>query len=492
MQIKEKRSFIITIVVTLIALSMIVTYNFISFYTNTVNNVEAIGVNSLAAEVNQLKAYLAQGTNTLRVASDNVDYMLEQKRTLKEIEGFLEFETDKFQQEIDENFTGVYGYLNGEYVDGSNWTPPSDYVPTERDWYKAAYSANGEPVIVPPYVDAETNEVIVSVCRLLSDGKSVISLDIVLNHVQEITKEMNLNNMGYAFIVDENGMVIAHHDDTQIGKNYKKDEEMSQLLRNSEHNNSFNMDISGERSYVFTDMATDNWRVFMVISTSKLLEPSRQLLIKNIIIAVVVYALIIFFTSSSLKKIVRSVREINEKQREVENANKDLEHSKDVINYIAFTNILTKMKNRHGLYEDMNEKIKTENFTAAYFDIDNFRRVNETYGYEFGDKLLINIANKLQKELGENTEIYNIFGNEFCLIFKDNIQGAKAMNIANTAFNIISNTYNIDKKDIRVYASGAMYYNTPAVCDTVDKMLLKLEDIVREIKHSGGNNCRFM
>lgn len=489
MKKKEKNIFIVTIAFMLVALALMVTFNFLSFYKNAVSNMEAVGTNSLNAEISEINAYLAQGMNTLRVSSDNVDYMLNQEITPDEIEQYLKFETAKFMSEIDENFTGVYGYINGQYVDGSDWIPPADYVPTERDWYIAAAEGNGDIVIVPPYVDADTNEVIISVCRMLDDGESVVSLDIVLNHIQEITEKINLNDMGYAFIVDDNDFVIAHNDSNQAGKSLT-DDEMLELLVQAGNNEYFDTKLHGESVYVFTGKATDNWRVVMIISRSKFLKSSRDVLVRNILIVIVVYAAVIFFSMFAFRKMKESMDEINRKQQQVESANKNLEHTKDVITNLAYTNIITDLKNRYSLENDIKERLETKYINVAYFDIDNFRNINETFGYDFGDNLLVKIAKKLNEEFSSYAEIYHIFGNEFCLVYNGEISNKQAEDITVEVFEAMKDKYLIGNIYVQPSVSGTVYRCSPREFVSAGAVILKLESIVREIKRNGGNFCR--
>ena len=62
-------------------------------------------------------------------------------------------------EQIDKNFTGIYGYINGQYIDGSGWIPPKEYDPLTRDWYIDAFEAGGDMVLSEPYVDAQTGSV---------------------------------------------------------------------------------------------------------------------------------------------------------------------------------------------------------------------------------------------------------------------------------------------------------------------------------------------
>ena len=89
-----------------------------------------------------------------------------------------------------------------------------------RDWYKTAAEADGEVVIVSPYIDAQTGSMVISVCKRLSDPKNVVALDVYTTHIQDIIESTSINGMGYAFIVDKNGTVIAHSDASFNGTDY--------------------------------------------------------------------------------------------------------------------------------------------------------------------------------------------------------------------------------------------------------------------------------
>lgn len=368
MKTKDRHIIIVTIVFILGALAVMVMYNFVSFSKSMKSDMELIGENSLLAEINQINTYLGQGSNTLRVSAATVEYMLQQNMSSKEIEDYLKHQTKEYQNKIDKNFTGIYGYINGEYIDGSEWIPDEDYIPTEREWYTKALEANGEVVLISPYLDAMTHEVVVSVCVLLNDGKSVLSIDIVLNTIQEITENINLSDVGYGFIVDENSMVIAHKNAEEIGKNYFTDNaEMQQLLSQSGQNKSFSMSISGESNYVFTGKTSDNWTVAMIVSSDKLFQPVRNLIIRSTIIVIAVYIVVILFSAFSLRRLEESVAELDKKQEEVELANENLQRSHDTISDIAYKNIITDFKNRYALQDDIKNKYSGHQLEIAYF-----------------------------------------------------------------------------------------------------------------------------
>ena len=230
MRNKEDISYVITLLFTLSALIFMVVHNFSSFYSNAVSNMDEMGESSLAKEREYLEGYLTKGLDVLQVTAITIEYMMQHGASSEEIEAFLTEESERYMADIDPNFTGIYGLFNGDYIDGIGWEPDGDYVPREREWYTAAKKAQGKPTIVSPYLDAQTDTVMVSVSQLLYDGDSVISLDIVLNQIQIITQDINMDGMGYGFIIDREGLVVAHSDESEKGKNYENDAEMKKLL----------------------------------------------------------------------------------------------------------------------------------------------------------------------------------------------------------------------------------------------------------------------
>ena len=299
------KQFLIPIIVIFCLLFFMVTYIFSSFYYSSVRDIEELGISNMKSEAAMIENYLNKSMDVLWVTADTVNYMMENGASSDEILQYLTTEAEHEAQQIDENFTGVYGYINGEYLDGIGWVPPDDYVPTGREWYIAAKEAGGRATIVQPYLDAQTNTVMFSVSQLLSDGESVVSLDIALNEVQTITEDMTMNDMGYGFIIDETGLIIAHFDKSEKGKMYPTNEEQKEMLHQIFANDqeSFFMTIRGENCTVFSNQVMDEWYVVMVVSNTKLFHDLRKQMFIGILVSAAVFLIIVVFCAVSARKI---------------------------------------------------------------------------------------------------------------------------------------------------------------------------------------------
>lgn len=326
MKHQERRQYIFTVFFTLIALAVMTAYNFFSFYSNAVSNMIAMGKSSLAQETEQLNGYIAKGMDVLQVTAITVEYMMQEGASPEALEAFLREESERYMAEIDPNFTGIYGLFQGNYLDGIGWVPDADYVPQEREWYIAAKEAAGRPTVVSPYLDAQTNTVMISVSQLLYDNESVISFDIVMDQIQIITQSINLDGMGYGFVIDKEGLVVAHSDETEKGKNYQENAKMEALLTKvyEDGAGTFDITLNEEDCTVFADTVSDDWHVIMIVSNTKLYHDIRNILFRNIAICIVVFVMVVFFCTWAFHKIGIHMRNAEESRKNVQKLNDTL------------------------------------------------------------------------------------------------------------------------------------------------------------------------
>ncbi|BHH86252.1 hypothetical protein LA52FAK_45410 [Desulforhopalus sp. 52FAK] len=94
------------------------------------------------------------------------------------------------------------------------------------------------------------------------------------------------------------------------------------------------------------------------------------------------------------------------------------------LNYQAKHDDLTKLPNRTFLRDKLDntlEQLKSspqgeESIAIVFVDLDHFKEVNDSYGHQFGDKVLIEIARRFQETLRKTDTICRLGGDEFIVL----------------------------------------------------------------------------
>ena len=83
---------------------------------------------------------------------------------------------------------------------------------------------------------------------------------------------------------------------------------------------------------------------------------------------------------------------------------------------------LTQLKNRRGFYEYYNEMIKPnavkQNAAIVMCDIDFFKKVNDTYGHNAGDAVLVMVADMLRRSVNDKGMVARWGGEEFVVLLE--------------------------------------------------------------------------
>lgn len=95
----------------------------------------------------------------------------------------------------------------------------------------------------------------------------------------------------------------------------------------------------------------------------------------------------------------------------------------------AVTDVVTGLLNRRGLYQKLSALIENEKpFQLIYFEIANFKLLNDSFGHVYGDLVLKKITKLLQDYFGEKGIVVRSEGSEFVVILKDSSDAEKDAN----------------------------------------------------------------
>jgi|GEM_PF-4378451 len=180
--------------------------------------------------------------------------------------------------------------------------------------------------------------------------------------------------------------------------------------------------------------------------------------------------------------------------------NRRLLKNKKEIHHQAFYDHLTGLANRNMFHEYLENTLqqaaeKKKQVAVFFLDLDGFKAVNDTFGHEVGDKLLIIIAERFNAvirkqdiikfaELPDNMLVSRIGGDEFTIVLQDIEDKQIVAQIASRIIKSIASPIELSGEPINIGVSiGISFY--PEDGDNVDTLLKNADSAMYQAKAKG-------
>ncbi|ENZ9534267.1 TPA: EAL domain-containing protein [Clostridioides difficile] len=312
----------------------------------------------------------------------------------------------------------------------------------DREFFKN--SIKGKKYVSSPYVD-EVNKSIkkIAISVPLLNNDKVVGVLYCTYNINTLMKLINISfyeNNSISYVVKNDGTIILHPQGDSLSKNIykllKQDndiQEVNRLKKELQENKTGAtvLNMLEERRYLgYATMDNGNsennyikdWNLIFSIPETVVFSNSKQIInraVYAVLFIVLIFIAIIFY--------IIYIKKSNEKE----------------ILSLAYEDKVTYIGNQNKFYRECSKYLLDKpslNYIIVYFDINNFKMINDTFGYEFGDNLLITIAKALKEELTEG-EVYARLSSDYFAIFCDYKNGRNKIirKLDNIRSNIESN-----------------------------------------------------
>lgn len=131
-----------------------------------------------------------------------------------------------------------------------------------------------------------------------------------------------------------------------------------------------------------------------------------------------------------------------------------------------------------------------EFFCIAYIDIDNFQGINDSFGHQFGDNLVQEVAHRLVSKTGEQDIIARQGGDEFIVLGRHLDPKTGSHQFAERLLNIFEEAFELQDQKLFITASiGICCY--PEDGENTDTLLRNADTALFRAKDTGKNNYQF-
>ncbi len=218
------------------------------------------------------------------------------------------------QRKNNEHFTTVYiGFSDDTAIFSDDWQPPDDWKATQRPWYKDAIAANKTVAYTSPYLDATTDQMVVTGSLdigIVNGMQTVCSVDILIDVLIDIVSKMETPKGGYVFMVDKEGNILTHPEKkylptAQAVTSIKDIPTYKPIIESNGADHVKLTDYDGVVRYILPNQVSAvGWTIYVSIPESTIWEPMQLMLMYVLPITAVVILLLIFFIWFVVNKIV--------------------------------------------------------------------------------------------------------------------------------------------------------------------------------------------
>lgn len=189
----------------------------------------------------------------------------------------------------------------------------------------------------------------------------------------------------------------------------------------------------------------------------------------------------VYNNDGSFKYSVLTARDISEQRKE-----------KEELEYLAYHDFLTNIPNRRKFDLEIDKafqawKNKGEDFALFLLDIDHFKKINDNWGHDMGDIILIEVGERLSNNIRAKDTLARFGGDEFALIIRNVDTLNKVKSVAKSLRTLFDKNWDILPRDLQVYTSIGVSWTGFYEENTVDALRKDADIALYESKKEKGN-----
>ena len=137
----------------------------------------------------------------------------------------------------------------------------------------------------------------------------------------------------------------------------------------------------------------------------------------------------------------------------IERIYQNVEMQRKIVN-LSYKDNLTGLLNRKSIINEVQRQIKqckkrNEKFAILFISIDNFKPINDAYGYNVGDTVLLEFSKRLMDQLPKPSDLLGRFGgDEFIFVIKNVVESMQCITFAEKINKILSRPFSIRNNNI--------------------------------------------
>tara|TARA_R110000787_G_scaffold148288_1_gene262227 strand:- start:497 stop:2563 length:2067 start_codon:yes stop_codon:yes gene_type:complete len=157
---------------------------------------------------------------------------------------------------------------------------------------------------------------------------------------------------------------------------------------------------------------------------------------------------------------------------------------------LAHYDALTGLPNRHLLGDRFNQAVAKANrnhemLAVCFLDLDDFKPVNDTYGHNIGDQLLVELADRIKSQLRQEDTISRYGGDEFVILLSEIHRRSDCDGILQKLLHTLSQPYDLVEGHKIIIGASIGYTLYPFDKGSLDSLIEHADQTLYQIKNAG-------
>jgi diguanylate cyclase (GGDEF)-like protein len=374
----------------------------------------------------------------------------------------LRYKLQAGQPRLLSRFTGINGELSPPTVE------EKVFEPRARPWYKAG-ETSASHTWTSIYIDFRNAELVATRARRVLDAEGrfqgVVATDLSLQKLNTFVRRLAISANAVAFIIEPDGKLIAS---SRTANTVAQADGSNARLSAADADNALQRAAYAQVREVLAggrkidtpiiqrfagpqgeavEMAIDrvfdsaglDWVIVVAVPRSDFMQGVTENVKGSVLIgffgallAVLLGLGILGWVGRDIRRLTQAAREIGEGELEVP---LDVQR-KDEIGVLANafrqmqhrlrTDLLTGLDNRERMIKYIAHRLlrtrragDKSSFAVLFVDLDNFKRINDVFGHEAGDRVLVEFAGRLRAATRTGDRVARYAGDEFLLLIDD-------------------------------------------------------------------------
>ena len=335
-------------------------------------------------------------------------------------------------------------------INGKAWTTyDSEIDISNQEQFKSIIIDRNEWIISNPFHSPyffEDIPIITISHQIKVNNETVGLLNAVVTteFMNKITDSIQFNNLSFAWIIDSNGKIVSHPNDSitidQTYNNILQYEGSDPFVNNS---GSFDYLDENDKSMLAvysTIPNTSGWKLIISIENRNAfteLTSVMNYIDYALMISLVILILFATIYANSISEPILRLRHVFERaekgdlnvradesvKNEIGLAGVSFNHMLQEIKSFTYIDPVTQISNYRSYLSESNfllESFINDTFYVVVISIDDFKNINSLGGYGFGNETLKKFAELIQSQLHEDELVARYFGDEMILLLKEN------------------------------------------------------------------------